>query len=70
MDRHPVQERPDLPPDRRSQMLEQHLARLWDQVWWLSLPTWRRWYYRLRGFRAPIPVGPLRGSGFYDEEPG
>lgn len=51
---HPILERPDLPPERRLQLLEQNLARLWDQVWWRSLPPWRRLGYWLGGFRAPI----------------
>ena len=29
-------------------------ARLWDQVWWMQLPRWRRWIYRCFSFRAPI----------------
>jgi hypothetical protein len=46
--------------------LAEHTARLWDQVWWLSLPWWRRWYYRLQGYRAPIRMGWF-GSDFYRE---
>jgi hypothetical protein len=29
-------------------------AQLWDQVWWMSLPTWKRVAYRYLGFRSPI----------------
>ncbi len=54
-ERHPVQECPPLPVERRVHLLECLLARLWDQVWWDGLPFWRRWYYRARGFRSPIP---------------
>jgi hypothetical protein len=35
-------------------MLIERVAQLWDQVWWHSLPWWRRLYYRLQGFEAPI----------------
>lgn len=65
-ERHPVQERPDLPLERRAQLLEQHLARLWDEVWWMRLPPWRRLLYRLRGFREPIPMRQL-DSAFYED---
>ena len=34
--------------------LECHLAMLWDQVWWMDLPFWRRWFYMAQGFRSPI----------------
>lgn len=30
------------------------VGRLWDQVWWMSLPWYRRLGFRLLGFRAPI----------------
>ncbi len=55
---HPI---PQDPPYSDSESLVQycftlqcHVARLHDQVWWLSLPRWRRAAYRLLGFRAPI----------------
>lgn len=35
--------------------LEEAVNQLKDQVWWLSLPFWRRWLYRLFGYRDPIP---------------
>lgn len=54
MERHPVEERPDLPGDRRLQLVEQTLARLWDQVWWMNLPAERREAYEAEGFTAPI----------------
>lgn len=45
------------------------LAQLWDQVWWLSLPFWRRWIYIAQGFQAPLQVDPLRErSEFYVED--
>ena len=59
-ERHPVQERPDLTPERRCQILEVHLAQLWDQVWWLSLTPEQRAAYDKEGFQAPI-------ARFYDE---
>ena len=37
-------------------MLVERVAQLWDQVWWHSLPWWRRVLYRLQGFEAPIRV--------------
>jgi len=61
-DRHPIRERPDLPIERRVQLLEQHLARLWDAVWWLSLPPEQRAAYEAEGFTAPI-------QQFYDDVP-
>jgi hypothetical protein len=54
MERHPIEERPDLPVERRLQLIEQHLAQLWDQVWWMNLPAEQREAYRLDGFSDPI----------------
>jgi hypothetical protein len=54
-ERHPIPDAPDLPLDQRVHHLECHLGRLWDQVWWLSLPLWKRLTWRLLGFKAPIP---------------
>lgn len=53
-ERHPVAESPDVPLDRRVQLLEIHLAQLWDQVWWMALPPDRRAGYEAEGFTAPI----------------
>jgi len=53
-ERHPIEDSPDLPIERRVQLLEIHLAQLWDEVWWHQLPFYRRWWYALRGFRSPI----------------
>lgn len=53
-ERHPVQERPDLPAERRLQLLEIRLAQLWDQVWWMSLPADERAEWERQGFTAPI----------------
>jgi hypothetical protein len=53
-ERHPIPDAPDLPLDRRVQHLECYLGRLWDQVWWLSLPWYRRLGFRLLGFTAPV----------------
>lgn len=54
-DAHPIQAPPEgWPVEQRVRHLEEHLAQLWDQVWWLSLPTERRAEYEARGFAAPI----------------
>jgi len=53
-ERHPVQERLDLPVDRRVQLLEQLVAQLWDQVWWMNLAPEARAEYERQGFTAPI----------------
>ena len=53
-ERHPIQESPHLSTERRLQMLEIHLAQLWDEVWWHQLPAWRRALYWIQGFRSPI----------------
>lgn len=34
--------------------LEEAVNQLKDQVWWLSLPFWRRWLYWLFGHRDPV----------------
>jgi hypothetical protein len=47
--------------ERRVAILEDHLARLWDEVWWHQLPWHRRAFYRLQGYRSPIRT-------FYVEE--
>lgn len=59
-EQHVVRERDDLPLARRVQLLEQLLARLWDQVWWMQLPPERRAAYEAEGFQAPI-------TEFYEE---
>jgi hypothetical protein len=51
---HPIPDAPPLPLERRVHLLECHLGRLWDHVWWTSLPWYRRLGFRLLGFRAPI----------------
>jgi hypothetical protein len=51
---HPIPDAPDLPLDQRVHHLECYVGRLWDQVWWLSLPWYRRLAWRLLGFRAPV----------------
>lgn len=51
---HPVRERPDLPLEQRVQRLEIHLARLWDQVWWMHLSPEARAAYQAHGFSDPI----------------
>jgi hypothetical protein len=57
---HPIRERDDLDPSARVRLVEQHLALLWDEVWWHQLPWWRRLGYWLQGFRSPI-------TRFYDD---
>ena len=52
---HPIPDAPDLPIERRVHHLECYLGRLYDQVWWMSLPLWKRCAWRLLGFKAPIP---------------
>jgi hypothetical protein len=57
-ERHPIAQDP--PPDDQEGLrtycfrLQCLTAQLWDQVWWLSLPWWKRTAWRLLGFRAPI----------------
>jgi hypothetical protein len=34
--------------------LEEAVAQLRDQVWWMALPFWRRWLYMAFGHRKPI----------------
>lgn len=53
-DVHPIQDSPNLPLAERVQLLEIHLAQLWDEVWWHTLPWYRRLGYWLQGFRSPI----------------
>jgi len=51
---HPIPDAPDLPLEQRVHHLECYVGRLWDQVWWLSLPWYRRLGWRVLGFKAPI----------------
>lgn len=54
-EKHPIADNPAGKTDReRIHWLEIHLAQLWDQVWWLSLPEDRRDQYRAEGFTDPI----------------
>jgi hypothetical protein len=53
-DRHPIADRPAWPLDERVAHVEIHLARLWDEVWWHTLPWYRRLFYWMQGFRSPI----------------
>lgn len=66
-ERHPIPDRPLLPMDERVAHVECYLGRLWDQVWWLSLPWYRKVYYWCCGWRAPIRMGILT-SEFYEQE--
>jgi hypothetical protein len=55
MSKHPIQEAPaGISDTERIRLLEVHLAQLWDQVWWLSLPVDRREGYKREGFTDPI----------------
>jgi hypothetical protein len=54
-ERHPIPDAPDISLEARVHHLEVHLGRLWDQVWWISLPWYRRLGFRLLGFKSPIP---------------
>ena len=58
---HPIQESPDLPVGRRLQLLEIHLAQLWDHVWWMNLSGEQRVAYERDGFGAPI-------ARFYEDD--
>jgi hypothetical protein len=51
---HPIKHCPRLPAEQRIALLENYLAMLWDEVWWHQLPFYKRWWYRLQGFRSPI----------------
>jgi hypothetical protein len=51
---HPIPDAPPLTLEQRVHHLECYVGRLWDQVWYLSQPRWRRWGFWLLGFRAPI----------------
>lgn len=55
-ERHPIAHYPaGLTAEERCGLLEAYLAQLWDQVWWMRLPWYRRAYYRLvEGHRDPI----------------
>lgn len=54
MDVHPIQDCPPLSLERRVQLLELFVARLWDQVWWMQLAPEKRAEYEAEGFSAPI----------------
>jgi hypothetical protein len=66
---HKVRERTDLRPEQKIEVYRELLAQLWDQVWWMQLPWYRRLWYWLpriewdrthrrplfwKGHRAPI----------------
>lgn len=51
---HPVRARHWLAIEAQLELYRERLAQLHDQVWWLSLPFWRRWLYIACGHRAPI----------------
>ena len=59
-ERHPIQDSSGLSMDARIRHLEVYLARLWDHVWWISLPPEVRAQYESEGFTAPI-------EHFYEE---
>lgn len=51
---HPIPDAPPLPLEQRVHHLECYFGMLWDQVWWMQLPLWKRTAFRLLGFKAPI----------------
>jgi hypothetical protein len=54
-ERHPLETAPaGKSAEERLRILEEHLAMLWDQVWWLSLPVERRDAYRAEGYSDPV----------------
>jgi hypothetical protein len=53
-ERHPIAEDPPVDIAAELFRLKCQTARLWDAVWWLSLPWYRRLAFRLLGFHAPI----------------
>lgn len=62
-ERHPVRQRPDLTLEQQVELYREQLARLWDQVWWMTLPAAHRRRYEAEGHVAPIET-------FYEEEAG
>lgn len=48
--------------EERVGYLEQMLARLWDQVWWMNLPEEKRSEYEAQGFKDPIGKFYIDGS--------
>jgi hypothetical protein len=59
-ERHPLTLDTTLSPEGQLEQLRNLTSLLWDQVWWMQLPFYRRWFYKWQGFRAPIPK-------FYEE---
>jgi len=54
-ERHPLETAPvGKTTEERIRILEEHLAQLWDQVWWLSLPPERREGYQKEGYTDPV----------------
>lgn len=53
-ERYPVRQRPDLSLEQQLEALREHVALMHDQLWWVSLPWWKRLAWRLMGFPAPI----------------
>ena len=57
-EKHPLPQ--DMPPSDMEGLrqycfqLQCLTARLWDQVWWLSLPWYKRLAFRWLGFQNPI----------------
>lgn len=56
---HPIPEDP--PTSTDPEVLRQYcftlqcrVALLWEQVWWMDLPFYKRWAWRYLGFEAPI----------------
>lgn len=51
---HPWQERSALSLAQQVQHYRELGALAYDQLWWVSLPWWRRGLLWLQGYRAPI----------------
>lgn len=60
-ERHPIEPGKHIPLEDRVMYLEQMLASLWDQVWWMNLPKEKQDQYKAEGFKDPI-------EHFYIEE--
>lgn len=61
-EKHPIEHIPPMSVEERVGYLEQMLARLWDQVWWMNLPEEKRSEYEAQGFKDPIGKFYIDGS--------
>lgn len=62
-ERHPIQDDAPSPSIdslvREVHLLKCHLSQLWDQVWWMNLPWYRRLWYRLPRINRDKTTGGL-----------